>query len=62
MEVWRTRSGTTVQIGSTGTGLPTLTHYFAIAATLNSTASGTLNFGGSAYAKTPGTGVALIWA
>lgn len=62
LEVWRTRAGTTVQLGATVTGLPTLSHRFGFASTINSTMAGTLNFGGSTYAKTPGTGVATIWA
>jgi hypothetical protein len=62
LEVWRTRSGTTTQMGTTQSGLPALTSQFAFGGTHNQTDTCTFNFGGSAYAKTPGTGVATIWA
>jgi hypothetical protein len=61
-ECWRTRSGVTTQMGAQATGLPTLSHHYAFAGTLNTTASGTFNFGASTYAKTPGAGVAAYWA
>jgi hypothetical protein len=62
LEVWRTRSGTTTQMGTTQSGLPALTGQFAFGGTHNQTDTCTFNFGGSTYAKTPGTGVATIWA
>jgi hypothetical protein len=62
LEVWRTRSGTTVQMGSTLTSVPTLTHYFSFAAANSTNGGGTMNYGGTTYAKTPGTGVASVWA
>jgi hypothetical protein len=61
MEVWRTRSGTTTQMGTTKTGLPSLSAQFCYCGTRSSTSAGTVNFGATAYAKTPGTGVASHW-
>jgi hypothetical protein len=62
LEVWRTRSGTTTQMGATQSGLPALTGQFAFGASHNQTETCTINFGATAYAKTPGTGVAAYWA
>lgn len=61
IEVYRTRSGTTTQMGTTQT-VASLTHAYAFACINNTTSGGTMNFGGTAYAKTPGTGVASLWA
>jgi hypothetical protein len=62
MEVWRTRAGVTTQMGTTQSGLPALSAQWAYCGTRSSTSSGTVNFGATAYAKTPGTGVAAYWA
>jgi hypothetical protein len=61
LEVWRTRSGTTIQMGSTITSLPSLSAQYCYVGTRSSTSAGTVNFGGTTYAKTPGTGVASHW-
>lgn len=61
LEVWRTRSGTTVQIGATQS-VPALSAQWAYCGTRSSTSAGTMNFGSTAYAKAPGTGVAAFWA
>ena len=61
MTVYRTRSGTTTTIG-TRTGINALTHYYVAAQPANTSTTLTFNFGGSAWVKAPGTGVANIWA
>jgi hypothetical protein len=61
IEVWRTRAGTTTQMGTTKTGLPSLSAHWAYCGTRSSTSAGTMNYGATAYAKTPGTGVATVW-
>jgi hypothetical protein len=62
IEVWRTRAGTTTQMGTTKTGLPSLSAHWAYCGTRSSTSAGTMNFGGTTYAKSPGTGVSSFWA
>ncbi|URD60484.1 hypothetical protein M8312_11925 [Sphingomonas sp. KRR8] len=62
MECWRTRAGVTTQIGATATGLPALSAYYAHISSVNTAVNLTANFGATAYAKTPGTGVAAQWA
>jgi hypothetical protein len=65
LEVWRTRSGTTIQMGSTVTSLPSLSAQYCYCGTRSSTSAGTVNFGGDLvghpYAKTPVAGVASHW-
>jgi hypothetical protein len=61
LEVWRTRSGTTVQMGSTVSGIPALSAQYCYCGTRDSTSAGTVNFGATTYAKTPGAGVAAHW-
>lgn len=60
-EVWRTRTGSTIQLGSTVTSLTVLSAQYCYVGTRSSTSAGTVNFGGTTYAKTPGAGVASHW-
>jgi hypothetical protein len=58
LAVYRTRSGATVQMGTTQS-VPTLTHNFAFMGANSTNGGGTDNFGGSTFARTLGTGEAL---
>jgi TM2 domain-containing membrane protein YozV len=59
VEVWRTRSGTTVQIGSTITGIDVTFLQYAYGAAKNGSTQGTFNFGASAFAKALANGYAF---
>lgn len=58
LDVYRTRSGTTVKLGGQATGLPAIASPHAFAAPRNNE-GGTFNFGGSAFARALDTGVTI---